>query len=160
MPSINNPSYPGYILIQDIEPSANVGTASVANAYQTRVLNTIIEDTLNLCSLASNQFTLKGNHTYRLQAKAPCYRTNRHMLQLYNITTSAVEAIGSQEYADYNNLVGNSSFLYARISLAVDTTFELQQFTEVAYLEGLGVGGKAAEGNDSVFAQVMIEVEE
>ena len=87
-----------YILLLDKkDPGVDGGTFN-NGSWEIRDLNYEQEDTHNLCTLSSNQFTLLPG-TYLIQATTPAYRVNRHQAMLYYETGSSPSSIGTPEYS-------------------------------------------------------------
>lgn len=76
------------------------GTASgtfTAGAWQTRDLNTIIDDPHSVISLSSNQFTPAVDG--EVKWSAPCTQVDSHVSRLYCVTDAAVVQVGTSQYA-------------------------------------------------------------
>lgn len=82
-----------YIHLQDQKTQNTAGGTFTSGSLQTRTLNTEVQDTDNLCSLSSNQFTLAAG-TYFMLAFLPCFKVNRNYGILYNVTGSATLITG------------------------------------------------------------------
>ncbi|MCJ8345344.1 hypothetical protein MJH12_07380, partial [bacterium] len=128
-----------YILIIDQKVSGSNAGSALATTWNTRELQTIVSDSANLVQVTSNQFTLPAG-TYRINARAPAYKVNNHKLQLYNVTDAQVEEMGSNAFTASGDTVVSISFLSARVTLALSTTFELRHYTSALKANnGLGV---------------------
>jgi len=113
------------VTLWEEQASGTNGGTFTAGSWVTRTLNKINPASLPWISLSANQFTLQPG-TYLLEASAPAYEVNSHQLRLYNVTDSAVEALGTSEYEDMNYPVQNRSSVFAVVTLAGAKTFRLE----------------------------------
>lgn len=144
-----------YAIICDQKGSDTDGGTFTSGAWRTRDLNTEIADPDGIVSIASNQFTL-GAGDYLIEASAPVYRTDRHVIRLQNITAGTTVQIGSSEFSYRDEHITNRSFLTARVSITGSTTFEIQhraQTTSSTF--GLGVDS-GLTGVESIYTVVKI----
>lgn len=132
--------YLGYINVQDQKTlNTNGGTPSAAT-YNTRVLNTEVNDTNSDCSLASNQMTLTAG-TYECVVSAPAYSAGHHKLRLRNVTDSTTVLVGSADYGVTGaQAQSNRSFLSGRFTIAASKALEVQHYIESASGGSLGLG--------------------
>ena len=143
-------------IIEDQKPAGSKGGTFTSGAWRTRDLNTITSDDDSIVSLSANQFTLQEGK-YRIEVSAPAFVVKRHQTKLRNITDSADESIGSNEYADQSNWVCNRSFIDDVITIASAKTFEIQHQCESSRSpNGFGEFGLTAFVVHSVFTQVTI----
>jgi len=83
------------IKVSDQKPSGQSGGGGYASGqWLTRMLNTVDRNTIDGASLAGNAVTLPAG-SYRFRGRTPGYRCGGHQAQLYNVTDSAVVALGS-----------------------------------------------------------------
>ena len=123
------------------EKAYNVyGGQGSAGSFTDRDLNTVHFDPNNIVSVSNNQFTLQSG-TYIIEWSCPSYRTNRHLTQLYNVTTSAVVEYGQMAYANSSGNVHDFSTGIARVVLTGATAFKLQSYLEAS--QGTGDFGIA-----------------
>lgn len=116
-----------YILIQDQKSASTGGGTFTSGAWRTRDLNTIVADPGSHASVSSNQITLQAG-TYRVTAKCPASYVQRHQARLYNITDSAVLAIGTTESTDNGTgtLTTTSSMIFGRFTISSAKVLEVQ----------------------------------
>lgn len=140
--------------LSDVKPSGTAGGSSVIGT-QTRTLNTIVDNTGIVTSLASNQFTLPAG-TYQIEASAPGYNTGLLKARVRNITDSTTAIIGSSEYTHTTSVAGSMrSVLVGEITITTSKTFELQMYTGGAQATN-GLGVAAVTGESEVYSQVKI----
>lgn len=129
----------GYMLVRDERSSGTTGGAS-AVGNQTRVLNTVVANTISGASLTSNRIILPAG-TYRIRARAPAIGVNNTQTFLYNVTDAAVITRGSSENGTANNVsdpMTVNSFVDARVTLAAAKEIELRQYCNEVHANGLG----------------------
>ena len=151
---IGSKTFTSYAIICD-EKAHNVdGGTFTSGDWRTRDLNTEIADPDGIVSISSNQFTLSAGD-YLIEASAPAFSVNQHVIRLQNITASTTVQHGQAAYADEPN-VANKGFLVARVSLTGSTTFEIQHrsnFTKAT--NGLGTQ-TTFTGTNSIYTVVKI----
>jgi hypothetical protein len=145
---------PDYILIRDERASGTQGGGALAGVWQTRVLNTEVNDDGGHASLSSNQITLAAG-TYRVRAHAPAYTVNTHKIKLYNITDTVDIIIGTSQVAIASNLVENRSFLEGQFIIAGTKTIELQHRCQTARGSD-GLGKASSYGVIEVYAIIEL----
>mgnify|MGYP000459740610 CR=1 FL=1 len=127
--------------------AANVGT-------QTRILDTVITNSIPGASLLANQITLPAG-TYYAEGMGEAFQTNQHKLSLRNITDAITEVVGASSYATAVNSAGNVSQLFGMFTIAAPKVLELQQFFAVA-AAGNGLGVASSSGEVEVYADIRI----
>ena len=76
-----------YFIICD-EKARNVDSGTFTSGdWRTRDLNTEIADPDGIVSISNNQFTLSAGD-YLIEASAPAFSVNQHVIRLQNITAS------------------------------------------------------------------------
>ena len=88
-----------YAIICDQKSHTGDGGSFTSGAWRTRDLNTEIADPDGIVSIANNQFTL-GAGDYLIEASAPAYSVNQHLIRLQNIKGSTTVQYGEAAYAD------------------------------------------------------------
>lgn len=135
-----------YINIQDQKAQNTAGGTFTNGADRTRDLNTVVSDTANICSLASNQFTLPAG-TYRIHARAPAYTVGPHQAMLWSVTDNAVQNStkgfpmrGSVGRSDAGVAVmGQHSVVSGQFTIDQSKTFEIRhRCTTTASTDGFG----------------------
>jgi hypothetical protein len=145
-------SVQAYILLEDRKAKGVAGGAGSAG-WNIRTLNSKTEDTADICTLASNQFTLPAG-TYRISAEAAAYRVGRSLLGLWDDTLEEYIMIGGCAWT-YSS---EAHFAFARLrglfSLEEVSGLELHQYITASYsASDLGFAGNEAE---EIYAQVEI----
>lgn len=148
--------FDAYAYIRD-EKATNTGGGAFTNgAWRTRDLNTEVFDFGGIVSLATNQFTLQAG-TYFIRASAPAYLCSTHRVRLRNITAGTTAAVGTSAYNTTSTNDGTSrSTLMARVTIAVETAFEIQHMCATTNAAATGFG--VASNLDSL-VEVYTEVE-
>jgi hypothetical protein len=145
---------PGVLIVIDRKASNTAGGGSSAGS-QVRTLNTTIANTITGASLGSNQITLPAG-TYRIQASAPAFISNKHKIFLWNVSNATTTASGSSAYSDSGDAVVTESTLLSQFTATTTNVYELRHFIEVARAtNGLGVATGFASTTET-YAQVSI----
>ncbi|MFZ4411513.1 MAG: beta strand repeat-containing protein [Bacteroidales bacterium] len=140
--------------LSDVKASGTASGSAGAATTQTRTLNTIVDSTGIVTSLASNQFTLSKG-VYNIEASAPAFATNNHRTRIRNITDSTTALLGTSEYATLATTSSNRSFVTGEISITSAKVFELQHYTLGASASN-GLGVQTGSGESEVYATVKI----
>lgn len=139
-----------YICLQEQYSSGTGGGALTSGAWRTRPLNTIVTDTSNICTLASNQFTLPAG-TYAISAKAPGANVNNHHTRLQNITDGTTTLNGTSAYSASAQ---TDSWVIGRFTITSPKTFELQHQCQTTNgTNGMG-SGSGFTSTGEVYASV------
>lgn len=145
----------GYAILQDQRPQNTSGGTFTSGAWQTRPLNTIVVDTINI-TLSSNQFTLPPG-TYKLRASTAVYQTDRNQLRLQNITDGTTTILGMSFFSAAAVNSEALTVLSAKFTITSSKIFELQhQAQTTSTPRGFGV---EANFTTEVYATVEIERE-
>ena len=142
-----------YFHAQDQKSANTDGGTLTGGSYQTRVLNTILTNTISGASLASNQVTLPSG-TYYVWGKAPALGTARTKTILYNDTDSSNILIGTSDDCNSNYGAQNQGTVVGKFVLAAQKAISLQQQGVTKSDNGLGEG--ANYGVVEVFAEIQI----
>ena len=139
-------SFTSYAIIADVKASSADGGAFTAGDWRTRDLNTEISDVDNIVSISSNQFTLSAG-TYLIEFQAPAARTGVHQTRLYNVTSSTLVQLGSNQWSGSGaGTSASTSFGCATITISGSTAFEIQHRSSVdgtgSDSYGFGVAGQ------------------
>lgn len=145
----------GVLHIQDQKPSGTYGGASLASAWQTRALNTIITNTIGGSALSSNTFSLPAG-TYYIDADAPAHQVEGHRAALYNITDGVYVLLGTTARSRQTSSTDGSSTstIRGRFTIAGTKVFEIRHYTSNAQSNGLG--SFAGSGEPEVYTNVVI----
>jgi len=139
-------AFKSYAIIADQKSSTTVGGVFSDGDWRTRDLNTELADPDGIVSISSNQFTLQAG-SYLIEAQAPAYRINRHIIKLYQTSgTPADIAFGTSEFASLSYAEQNSSFLSTRVTISSATTYEIRHRCQSTYSgsDGFGVDSSLA----------------
>tara|TARA_R100001129_G_scaffold63901_1_gene43693 strand:+ start:123 stop:716 length:594 start_codon:yes stop_codon:yes gene_type:complete len=148
--------FASYAIIADQKANDVDGGTFTTGAWRTRDLNTELADPDGIVSISSNQFTLQAG-SYLIEAQAPCFQGNRHMIKLYQTSgTPADIAFGTGEYANSSYSGNTSSFLKVRVTISSATTYEIRH-RNAATRTTLGFGlGSDFDNNTELYTVVKI----
>jgi hypothetical protein len=142
-----------YMVVQDQKANNTAGGAA-SSGVNTRVLNTIVTNTITGASLASNQITLPAG-TYNITGFASAYAVGVHKAYLYNVTDSAIAIIGAScanvggvAITGFSNIVG-------RLDLATPKVFELRHYIQAGGADGFGIATNA--GMNELYSSISIQ---
>ena len=131
------------------------GGTFTAGAWQTRDLNTELDDPENIVTITSNQFTLQAG-TYLIEWSAPANKVDRHSSRLQNITDSTTDSEGTSAYSDASDDIVTTSIGAGVLTLASAKVFEIQHHCATTRATtGFGVNSNIS-GQNSVYALVKI----
>lgn len=140
--------------LSDVKPNNTAGGASGTTTTQTRTLNTIVDSTGIVVSLASNQFTLSAG-TYRINASVPGYTVGGHKARLRNVTDGTTTLIGTSEYSNASaDNADSRSMINGEFTITSNKAFEIQHYTNAVASSGLG--RPVNSGESEVYTQVEI----
>jgi len=145
---------PRFATISDVKSSGTAGGSFTSGAYQTRTLNTLVDSTGIVTSLASNQFTLPAG-TYYMDAWAQAKDVNTHKLRIRNITDSTDVANGVPVTS--NSTAGEIGVAFARAEVVITSSkvFEVQHRCLTTRATD-GFGGPATFGDNEVYCSIKI----
>lgn len=136
------------IILEDQKTSGTDGGTFTSGADRTRVLNTEVRDVLNICSLASNQFTLPAG-TYYVEWSAPAGACNQHQSMLYDVTGAATLKRGQSQFA--NNSQSDGCHV---VTISGANIFEIRhRCNATSFTNGFGVAGNFGT---EIYASVKI----
>ena len=148
-------NFTSYAIIADVKGNDVDGGTFTTGAWRTRDLNTELADPDGIVSISSNQFTLQAG-SYLIEAQAPCFQGNRHMIKLYQTSgTPADIAFGTSEYANNSYSGQTCSFLKVRVTISSATTYEIRHQT-MHNSDTLGFGVGSNFGNTELYTVVKI----
>ena len=140
-------------IIADVKAYNVSGGTFTQDAWQTRDLNTELDDPENIVTIASNQFTLQAG-TYLIEWTAPAYSCNRHSSRLWNNTASTVVVEGTTSFAADG--IENISNGAAVEIITTASVFEIQHYAQTTSgTNGFGVNSNVV-GINSVYTLVKI----
>lgn len=137
----------------DQKPTGVDGGTSIAGV-QTRILNTVKENSIAGASLTSNLITLPAGR-YKIKAKAPTFRSDRTRCYIVDDSNNSKLIIGNSYY--FNNSSGfGLTDLEGFINLVSQTSIRLDHYTKNGVAnEGLGVD--VSDGEVEIYASIIIE---
>ena len=146
--------FASYAIICDQKSLGTDGGTFTSGDWRTRDLNTELADADGIVSISSNQFTLQAG-TYLIEANAPGYKVNRHIIKLRQTSGTAADiAFGTAEYAKDSYQSYNRSFLSTRVTISEATTYEIQHRSEATMSTyGFGI---AADFSTEIYTLVKI----
>jgi hypothetical protein len=140
-----------YINIQDQRASGTAAGTFTSGAWQTRPLQTIVNDANGIASVVSNQITLPPG-TYRTEFTAVAHQVDRHQVRLQNITDATTLALGLNTFAGVTATQENHSTGSGRFTLNGIRVIELQHRCQTTRSTD-GFGTSASWGTE-VYATV------
>lgn len=145
---------PRIATLSDVKPSGTAGGSSVAGT-QTRTLNTLVDPTGIVTSLASNQFVLPAG-TYYFEGGCPAYAIAQSQVILRNVTDSTNALIGTTEYGMTGaNASQVRTQLYGEVTITSLKTFQLNHYT--AAVQGTnGLGVASTTGVSEIYSIIKI----
>lgn len=138
-------------LSEQYASGTNGGTA-VASTWTTKVLNTVVDNTGIVSSLASNQFVLPAG-TYKITGFVALYRTNNSKIRLRNITAGTTALVGSSVGGETTGNVIPA--IDGEVTITQTTTFALQYYCTTAYATA-GLGAAMVSAENELYTQLAI----
>lgn len=138
------------------EEQLSNGTASVystTGSYVTRVLNTVVSNTISGVSLTSNQITLPSG-TYKIDVLAPGYDCARTKARLRNITDSSTIALGTNGYVS-TGTASTYSHINTIFNISSTKVVEVQQYFQ-SNVSSQNGGVATSSGDVEVYARIVI----
>jgi len=130
--------------VEDQKPSGTNGGSSVDATDNIRTLNTVITNEISGASLSSNQIILPAGN-YFIEAQAPAYKANEHMIKLWNDTDSSYILYGTSMSAKETGRVYSVSNLTGRFTLSATKNLEIHHLIETGLASiGLGIDSGSA----------------
>lgn len=142
------------MVVRDEKTSGSNGGTGTVGAYVARTLNTVVANTLDGASLASNQITLPAG-TYNIRASCPAYQVSACRTRLYNVTSGAVLLLGTTEFASGSNGCVRS-VINGVITLTATSALRLEMRVGVSNATS-DFGVPASFGDVEVYSEITIE---
>ena len=121
------------------EKSQGTSAGNSIAGDNTRVINTVLTNTITGASLSSNQITLPAG-TYDVIASAPAHNPARHKLFFYNNTDSVSDIRGLNADSESSGSVTTRATLKQRITISAQKVYILVHYTQSAQSTyGLGL---------------------
>jgi hypothetical protein len=145
----------GRFHVRDQKAVNTAGGAAAATTWNVRDLNTVIENSIQGASLATNQITLPAG-TFRVSASAPGHNIAQNKLRLRDAGDTTTYLVGSSYFNSATDNGEQNALLRGIFTLTASTALELQHYSEaVKATDGLGVQVNATEVE--VYADIVIE---
>lgn len=146
---------PGYVA-EEQQASTVAGGGFTSGAWQTRLLNTEVYDTLGIAALSSNTFTLPAG-TYRATYWAMGNKCNGHQVRLFDVTAVAVIAnsYGSSEVCGVGDGTITKSTGEVTFTIATAHAIRLEHRCETTRATD-GFGDPNGFGNVEVYSHISI----
>ena len=155
-PKIGTKTFTSYAIIGDVKADDVDGGTFTSGAWRTRDLNTELVDADGIVSISSNQFTLQAG-SYLIEAQAPAYKVNRHMVKLVQTSGSSANiAYGTGMYANSGYNGNNVSVVRARVTISTATTYEIQHRCQTTMSSSIGFGQAVNFSVDELYTVVKI----
>lgn len=114
-----------YIQVRDEKATTVAGGTFTAGAWQTRVLNTEVNDSASIASLVTNQITLAAG-TYRARIRCPAMAVGAHQARLQNVTDTSTILIGSSSSSVVGAVDVTQSFIEGEFTIVASKALEVQ----------------------------------
>jgi hypothetical protein len=149
---LQNTAY-DYVKVQEVGTPGVDGGTTVANAWTTRRINSVVSDTSGaVVGVASGQITLQPG-TYKFNGTAQFFIATRVSFRLYNVTDGTVLATGLPSYSNAENSGYSPAIVSGSFTITKQTVIALQYYSAAVAVNGLGLyGGSTSE--IPVFAQL------
>jgi len=114
---------------EELTAGTNGGTFTAGT--QTRNLTHRRGD-LGFTSFGTDQFTITLAGDYHFHFSAPAYRVDNHQIQLYNVSDSAIEEVGTSEFSFdiTGGAVQSRSFLNYLVTVTANDIFSIRHFAQ------------------------------
>lgn len=143
------------IHVQDQKSTGTDGGTSSAATDHTRVLNTVVTNTIVGASLASDQITLPAGD-YVVWAHAIGNRPGRHRCFIFDTTNTAVVLLGRSSFSSGSETVSTSVEVQGAFTLAGEADLELRHYIESAQADN-GLGEAVSDGRTEIYSDVLIQ---
>jgi hypothetical protein len=153
VPSWATPTSVTTATFRDEKSSSTAAGTFTSGAWRTRDLNTTQFNNIASASLASNQITLVAG-TYQINASAPAFQVDQHILRWQNITDTSTVMIGSSAYSQNATNATTHSFISGTFTITATKVFELQHRC-VTTRSGVGLGNENSM-DTNVYAVVTL----
>lgn len=139
------------IFIAVDQKSAGTGGGTSVTGINTRVLNTVLANTINGASLASNVITLPAG-TYTVSGSCPAYNSAQHKARLYisGFPTQYVDGTGDNN-VQYPGTT--RSVIVGQFVLSATSTVRIDHYTSSSVSLGQPAGGSATP---EVYSEITI----
>ena len=147
--------FASYAIICDQKAHDTAGGTFTKDAWRDRDLNTEIADADGIVSISSDQFTL-GAGTYLINWSAPAYRVDSHVSRLYDVTGSAVLAVGFSAWSADSERGGTRSEGFHRHTITGNNVYKIQHWSsQTGSTDGMG---RASNLDDAVEKYTWVKI--
>ena len=143
-----------FAIFNETQAATTAGGTFTSGAWQKRILNTTLINTISGCSIASSVITL-GAGTYNVQGWGPAFRVDVHKLRIQNTTAATTIVTGMNAYSPSGAENSEThSFANTVFTLTGSTNIELQHRCQTTKTTN-GFGTDGATLGDEVYAQIQ-----
>lgn len=140
-----------HVIAEEQYTSGTNPASPTAGTYNTRVLNTLVRNTVG-ATLSLNQLTLPRG-TWRLEARAPAAGNGgTSRTKIYNATDTANVALGMSLALSGTNSFTVVSEAIGVVTISSSKAFEVRQWISAA--SSVSLGQAASSGDNEVFTQL------
>jgi hypothetical protein len=125
------------VWVEDQKTSGTSPGNSVASAWTTRDLNTIVTNLVG-ATISANKVTLPDG-TWEIEADAPFFCTDAVRIRIYNVTDAAIAGIGPAVQSNHNYFTTVSAMARCIVTIAAPKEFRLDYYAAYAFVGGLGM---------------------
>jgi hypothetical protein len=146
------------VVLQDQKTaSTSDGGTFTASGWRTRDLNTKAVDTLGLCTLSSNQFTLAAG-VWRIRAVLPSLAVSYSAVRLQNVTDGLTVMYGTIGYGtNQNNGSQRFDIIDSQFTMVAGKALEIQHYcTTTGTTLGFGAGNSGIPTAFNIFSNVVL----
>lgn len=152
----------GYMLVRD-EKESGVGGGNSSTGINTRVLNTVIANTISGASFNPTTFQITlPDGTYRFKGSCPAAICDGHKASIYNITDATYEVIGTSENGatpSLGDVLQTRSLITGKRIFNTTKVLQINHWFIAGATGGLGAATSSGIGNE-VYSELEIFKEE
>lgn len=142
-----------YLHVRNQQASGAAAGDFTTVGITTRVLNTVMSNTIPGASLASNVITLPAG-TYDVFCRAPSYNATSNKAWLVNITDSSVQMVGSVALSQPSTGSSTDSIIAGRFTITAQKTFRIDHAGQSAGSGGIDTSGS---GQIAVYTEAIFK---
>lgn len=159
MVAVEAAALPGYIVIEEQQTANTQSGTFTAAAWQKRVLNTKVTDTLSRASIASSVITLAAGTYEIVLISCPAFVVNGHQCRLQNTSDAATVAQSPSEYSGSSGAycTTRAEIKGYQFTIAGSKDFEVQHRCATTRATD-GLGESANIGETEVYTRVILKV--
>jgi hypothetical protein len=146
---------PQFAMFHEAQASGTDGGTFTSGAWQKRVLNTTVSNTITGCSIASSVITLPAG-TYKIQGTTPWWGNTGIIQPRFENTTDSISYLGQAGNGSAGIGMVFGGYVEAIFTITGSKNFELQhRLTSTVATNGFGIG--ANFGVSTIFSTLCIE---